>query len=136
MTGEYTFVTAERQNELTRRIQQKLRDAAGNNEKVRIMELPVSISAPDASSVLKHVVAAEDKCSVDQTAGTSQFAASEVIPSSNDVNFSGVTITPQSNRAGKHNPLPTDPNGQADLGHDFALCRLGMKTRAEVIRKS
>ena len=30
MTGEYTFVTAERQNELTRRIQQKLA-AAGQN---------------------------------------------------------------------------------------------------------
>ena len=29
MTGEYTFVTAERQNELTRRIQEKLADAAG-----------------------------------------------------------------------------------------------------------
>lgn len=28
MTGEYTFVTAERQNELTRRIQQKLAVAA------------------------------------------------------------------------------------------------------------
>jgi hypothetical protein len=28
MTGEYTFVTAERQNELTRRIQQKLAAAA------------------------------------------------------------------------------------------------------------
>src|SRR5579871_5295190 len=28
MTGEYTFVTPERQNELTRRIQEKLADAA------------------------------------------------------------------------------------------------------------
>ena len=28
MTGEYTFVTAERQNELTRRIQDKLSEAA------------------------------------------------------------------------------------------------------------
>jgi integrase len=31
MTGEYTFVTAERQNELTRRIQEKLADAAPKN---------------------------------------------------------------------------------------------------------
>ena len=30
MTGEYTFVTAERQNELTRRIQQKLAESAQN----------------------------------------------------------------------------------------------------------
>lgn len=30
MTGDYTFVTPERQNELTRRIQEKLSDAAGN----------------------------------------------------------------------------------------------------------
>jgi hypothetical protein len=28
MTGEYTFVTCERQKELTRRIQEKLADAA------------------------------------------------------------------------------------------------------------
>ena len=32
MTGEYTFVTAERQNELTRRIQQKLSVAAKKTE--------------------------------------------------------------------------------------------------------
>jgi hypothetical protein len=53
MTGEYTFVTAERQNELTRRIQQKLRDAAGKNGKVRIVESPVPISgAPVVEEVL------------------------------------------------------------------------------------
>jgi hypothetical protein len=57
MTGKYTFVTAERQNELTRRIQQKLRDAADKNGKVRIVESPVSISgAPDASSGLHDVL--------------------------------------------------------------------------------
>jgi integrase len=48
MTGEYTCVSPERQNELTRRIQQKLAEAAGKNGKVRIVESPVSISAPDA----------------------------------------------------------------------------------------
>src|SRR5207245_11356060 len=32
MTGEYTFVTPERQNELTRRIQGKLADASKNNQ--------------------------------------------------------------------------------------------------------
>jgi hypothetical protein len=57
MTGEYTFVTAERQNELTRRIQQKLRDVAGKNGKEKIVESPVSISgAPDASSRLEGAV--------------------------------------------------------------------------------
>jgi hypothetical protein len=53
MTGEYTFVTAERQNELTRRIQQKLGEAAGKNGKEKIVQSPVSISgATDASSGL------------------------------------------------------------------------------------
>jgi integrase len=57
MTGEYTFVTPERQNELTRRIQQKLAKAAGKNGKLRIVESPVSISgALDASSGLEDVV--------------------------------------------------------------------------------
>jgi hypothetical protein len=32
MTGEYTFVTAERQNELTRRIQEKLSVAASKSQ--------------------------------------------------------------------------------------------------------
>ena len=32
MTGEYTFVTPERQNELTRRIQEKLADAASKQD--------------------------------------------------------------------------------------------------------
>lgn len=32
MTGEYTFVTPERQNELTRRIQEKLADASTRNQ--------------------------------------------------------------------------------------------------------
>ena len=32
MTGEYTFVTAERQNDLTRSIQEKLEQAAGKNK--------------------------------------------------------------------------------------------------------
>jgi hypothetical protein len=33
MTGEYTFVTPERQNELTRRIQEELADASAKQEK-------------------------------------------------------------------------------------------------------
>ncbi len=41
MTGEYTFVTPERQNELTRRIQQKLADAGTKqNEKVPVTIIP------------------------------------------------------------------------------------------------
>jgi hypothetical protein len=57
MTGEYTCVSAERQNELTRRIQGKLREAAEENGKLRIVESPISVSgAPDASSGLKDVL--------------------------------------------------------------------------------
>jgi hypothetical protein len=57
MAGEYTFVSAERQNELTRRIQQKLRDAAGKNGKLAIVESPVPISgSADTSSVLEDVL--------------------------------------------------------------------------------
>ena len=41
MTGEYTFVTAERQNELTRRIQRKLRDAVGKNGKLKSWSHPL-----------------------------------------------------------------------------------------------
>jgi integrase len=41
MTGEYTFVTPERQNELTRRIQRKLADAGTKqNEKVPVTVIP------------------------------------------------------------------------------------------------
>jgi hypothetical protein len=55
ITGEYTFVSPERQNQLTRRIQRKLRDAVGKNGKEKILQSPVSMSgAPDASSGLKH----------------------------------------------------------------------------------
>jgi integrase len=55
MTGEYTCVSPERQNELTRRIQQKLRDAGGKNGKQKILESRVSISgASNASSRLEH----------------------------------------------------------------------------------
>jgi hypothetical protein len=53
MTGEYTFVTPKRQNELTRRIQQKLGEAAGKNGKQRMLESPVSIpGTPGVEHVL------------------------------------------------------------------------------------
>jgi hypothetical protein len=53
MTGEYTCVSHERQNELTRRIQRRLRDTGGNSGKKKIMQLPVAISgAPDVEHVL------------------------------------------------------------------------------------
>jgi integrase len=56
MTGEYTFVTPERQNELTRRIQQKLAEAAGKNGKQKLVESPVSTSgSPDAASGLEDI---------------------------------------------------------------------------------
>jgi hypothetical protein len=57
MTGEYTFVTPERQNELTRRIQQKLGEAAGKNGKPRMLESPVSIpGTPGVEHVLPPTV--------------------------------------------------------------------------------
>lgn len=46
MTGEYTFVTAERQNELTRRIQEKLADASTRNQE------KLADSQPPGSEVL------------------------------------------------------------------------------------
>jgi integrase len=47
MTGEYTFVTAERQNELTRRIQEKLAEAASKrNDKSKLPAQPAP-GAPD-----------------------------------------------------------------------------------------
>jgi integrase len=51
MTGEYTCVSPERQNALTRRIQRRLRDAGGKNGKQKMLQAPVSTSAaPDLSS--------------------------------------------------------------------------------------
>jgi hypothetical protein len=53
MTGEYTFVTPERQNELTRRIQEKLSEAANMRENAAgpapstpaTMEVPTSLAS-------------------------------------------------------------------------------------------
>jgi integrase len=53
MTGEYTCVSPERQNELTRRIQRRLRDAVGKNGKRRMLESPVPICAAPA---VEHVL--------------------------------------------------------------------------------
>lgn len=48
VTGEYTFVTAERQNELTRRIQEKLADAAGKrNDKSEAPACSACTGGPD-----------------------------------------------------------------------------------------
>jgi hypothetical protein len=50
MTGEYTFVTPERQKELARRIQQQLGEAENKNGTERIVESPGSMSgAPDSN---------------------------------------------------------------------------------------
>jgi integrase len=58
MTGEYTFVTAERQNELTRRIQQKLTEAAKKTE-ANTLDLLRGVSvAPDASANLANTLPA------------------------------------------------------------------------------
>ena len=48
MTGEYTFVTAERQNELTRRIQEKLADAASKRKGKSEVPAQPAQGAPDA----------------------------------------------------------------------------------------
>jgi integrase len=44
MTGEYTVVSPERQNELTRRIQKKLGEAASKNGRQRMLESLVSVA--------------------------------------------------------------------------------------------
>ncbi|MGI8961481.1 MAG: tyrosine-type recombinase/integrase [Bryobacteraceae bacterium] len=50
MTGEYTCVSPERQNELTRRIQRELRDAAGKNRKQKTLQSSLLLAgAPDIS---------------------------------------------------------------------------------------
>ena len=51
MTGEYTFVTAERQNELTRRIQHKLATAA-KKEEPQLAPVPRQSSTPEISQAL------------------------------------------------------------------------------------
>jgi integrase len=55
MTGEYTFVTPERQNELTRRIQQKLAAAANNGKQEKNAELVSPLPMPSEPSTLKHM---------------------------------------------------------------------------------
>src|SRR5206468_3990251 len=52
-TGDYTFVTAERQNELTRRIQQKLSKAGTRKKEEKNAELlPSKPTAPEVPSSL------------------------------------------------------------------------------------
>jgi hypothetical protein len=48
MTGEYTFVTPERQNELTRLIQQKIAGAARKN-RAQILKSEASVSGAPAN---------------------------------------------------------------------------------------
>jgi integrase len=63
MTAQYTCVSADRQNELTRRIQQKLVEAAGKSGKQRTGESPIPISgSPDASSTIQHVLQHAERC--------------------------------------------------------------------------
>ncbi len=52
MTGEYTFVAPERQNELTRRIQQKLAKAAKKKETQPIAPVPPQSGTPEISPIL------------------------------------------------------------------------------------
>src|SRR5205085_7625958 len=49
MTGQYTFVAPERQNELTRRIQQKLKEAANKNGTERVGESSGFMSEPNSN---------------------------------------------------------------------------------------
>jgi integrase len=65
MTGEYTCVSPERQNELTRRIQQRLRDAVGKNGKRKILPPRLSTSeAPDLPSNVEHPLAPRINCTL------------------------------------------------------------------------
>src|ERR1700739_1060795 len=48
MTGEYTFVTPERQNELTRRIQEKLFEASERREITSVSPTPDAPPSPEA----------------------------------------------------------------------------------------
>jgi hypothetical protein len=65
MTGEYTCVSPERQNELTRRIQRRLRDAVGKNGKRKILQPRLSRSeAPDLSSNVEHPLAPTINCTL------------------------------------------------------------------------
>jgi hypothetical protein len=51
--AQHNAQTAERQNELTRRIQRKIRDAVEKNRKVRVVQSPISMfGAPDVEDVL------------------------------------------------------------------------------------
>ncbi|MBI3681775.1 MAG: hypothetical protein HY235_15455 [Acidobacteria bacterium] len=52
MTGEYAFVAPERQNELTRRIQQKLAKAAKKKEPQPIAPVPPQSGTPEISPIL------------------------------------------------------------------------------------
>jgi integrase len=56
MTGEYTCVSPERQNELTRRIQRRLREAAGKNGKQKILSRVSTSAVPDVLSRLEHAL--------------------------------------------------------------------------------
>ena len=68
MTGEYTCVSPERQNQLTRRIQQKLRDAVGKNGKGKIVQLPVPISR---SSRVQHLLSVDANSTINNTGAPS-----------------------------------------------------------------
>lgn len=58
MTGEYTFVTPERQNELTRRIQQKLTEAKNEREELEKAKTPPSNSPPDTRPAFRDLAPA------------------------------------------------------------------------------
>src|SRR5438067_87958 len=54
MTSEYTVVAVERQNRLTRRIQQKLREADSKNSQEKIVDSRIAIGGtPHVSSTLQ-----------------------------------------------------------------------------------
>jgi hypothetical protein len=59
MTGEYTFVTPERQNELTRRIQDRLADAAESSKPAEPPSAPQANCPPSAAD-LEHSNPATD----------------------------------------------------------------------------
>src|SRR5438552_14564293 len=70
-------VSPKRQNELTRRIQRRLRDAVGKNGKGRILQSPVSMSAAPA---VEHVLSIEGNRATYNIASPSFLTRGDGVP--------------------------------------------------------
>jgi len=60
MTGEYTFVAPERQNELTRRIQERLANAGAKAEKTATEPAPHGPTTPEVPPSIAELQPATD----------------------------------------------------------------------------